>query len=351
MQESVNDIIKSYGNDNSFQHVLIRREGGLISGDNRLTVPGSNSYHTVYNNVPSYTGWSPDVTLPAAESVTTARLLAQTGPLTAQVNLPLFIYELKDIPMMLRHAGNLLHKIRRPSGLKVDKEIAAATLAYQFGWKPLIEDLGKLLDFANRVRRTQENIRKAGQPSGLRRRIPLDETSSAKTVTRSLMTSPVTVTRPCLDVLHRRRWASVRWAAKSGQNVGRDPSWTESVRIALGFQTGYIPITVWKAIPWTWMIDWFTDISNVLIANHNLLHYTCKSCCVMTETRGSVSCEGYTGKYGLGTISCTGVKNTELRQLRVASSIGVQLPTLRLPFLDNFKLSVLGSLAILRLRK
>jgi hypothetical protein len=101
------------------------------------------------------------------------RVLATTGPLTPRVNLPLALFELKDVPQMLRHAGNLLHGLRSPSRLNKVKEAAAANLAYKFGWAPIIDDLGKLFDFSAAVRRKQRELKQANSSNGLRRRINL----------------------------------------------------------------------------------------------------------------------------------------------------------------------------------
>lgn len=131
--------------------------------------------------------------------------------------------------------------------------------------------------------------------------------------------------------------------------IGKEPSHNEAFRSALGLNLGMIPITIWKALPWSWMIDWFADISNVMQANYNMIFYSpsainfMENRVVITETSGGSNASGNTS----ATVSAGSLKIE--RKLRSQLSTSAAKVTLRLPFLDNFKLSILGSLTILGL--
>lgn len=294
---------------------------------------------------------SPVLPLSKVDASMWNRLYASTGPLTPKVNLPLFIFELKDIPMMLKHAGDLLHKIKTPSRLSLDKEAAAATLAYQFGWAPLIQDLRKLINFSELVHKRQRELKLANSSKGLKRNMTFfDDTTSA---TKSqLLTSFFGVgTADVVTTTQHKVWATCRWKPRPGQQFGREPSYTEAFASTLGFSGGQIPITVWKALPWTWMIDWFADISNILQASYNMIYYTPTQACIM-EYRSvreswpetSLNSLNYSGRV------TAGGRFYESKNRYVQLIPSVQ-PVLRVPFLDTFKLSILGSLAILRIHR
>lgn len=279
------------------------------------------------------------------------RLYASTGPLTPKVNLPLFIFELKDIPMMLKHAGDLLHKIKTPSRLSLDKEAAAATLAYQFGWAPLIQDLSKLINFSELVHKRQLELRSANSSKGLKRNMTLFEDSASKTEYQLLTSFFGTAYADVVTTTQHKVWATCRWKLRSGQQFGREPSYKEAFKSALGFSAGQIPITVWKALPWSWLIDWFADISNVMQATYNMIYYTPTQACIMEyrsvrETWPETSLNSPTMQ---GRVTA-GERFYESKNRSVQLKPSVK-PVLRVPFLDTFKLSILGSLAILRIHR
>lgn len=279
------------------------------------------------------------------------RLYASTGPLTPKVNLPLFIFELKDIPMMLKHAGDLLHKIKTPSRLSLDKEAAAATLAYQFGWAPLIQDLRKLINFSELVHKRQLELKSANSSKGLKRNMTFFDDTTSKTESQLLTSFFGVVTADVVVTTQHKVWATCRWKLRSGQQFGREPSYKEAFKSALGFSAGQIPITVWKALPWSWMIDWFTDTSNILQASYNMIYYTPTQACIMEyrsvrETWPEASLNSSTMS---GRVTAGGrFYESKNRSVQLIPSVK---PVLRVPFLDTFKLSILGSLAILRFHR
>lgn len=279
------------------------------------------------------------------------RLYASTGPLTPKVNLPLFIFELKDIPMMLKHAGDLLHKIRSPSRLSLDKEAAAATLAYQFGWAPLIQDLSKLINFSELVHKRQLELRSANSSKGLKRNMTLFEDATSRTESQLLTSFFGVASANVVTATQHKVWATCRWKLRAGQQFGREPSHMEAFKSALGFSAGQIPITVWKALPWTWLVDWFADISNIMQATYNMIYYTPTQACIMEyrSVRETWPETSLNSPLRQGRVTA-GERFYESKNRYVQLIPSVQ-PVLRVPFLDTFKLSILGSLAILRIHR
>lgn len=279
------------------------------------------------------------------------------GPLTPKVNLPLAIIEMKDIPKMLRHAGDLLHNIRRPSNLSPDKEAAAATLAYQFGWKPLIEDILKMINFADAVKKKQNILERAHSTKGVRLRTHFGEDQTTSGGSYPVWSQgSLHIRQNYKDFKSSKSWATVRWTVKDKSQIGRIPSYQDGFRNALGLNRGMIPITVWKALPWTWAIDWFADISNHLQKSYNLVYYNPSKVCIMSHTKTTRVWEPYIsdkyphphdGSKPGEVLESVSFRERKSRTIHNPSSASLRLA---LPFLDGFKLSILGSLSILAIR-
>lgn len=246
--------------------------------------------------------------------------------------------------MMLKHAGDLLHKIVSPSGLNPAKEAAAATLAYQFGWAPLIEDIMKLLDFSDHVKRRQEILEKAHTEKGLRRRVDLGSESWSATGSTSIWsTYGVFLSQSYTSDRGFKVWGVVTWKVRDPAAIGKKPTFMDAFNTALGFNKGMIPISVWKALPWSWMIDWFAGISDLLQARYNMIYYKPSRVSIMRTSFNNRTYKEFTQ----GSILVSQGRIEVTFKDRYANNSPSAAPNLKLPFLDNFKLSILGSLAIL----
>lgn len=99
------------------------------------------------------------------------------------------------------------------------------------------------------------------------------------------------------------------------------------------------------------MIDWFTDISSVLQANYNMLYYEPSQVNRMDHVTSITRHPAWPTKeegWNESPIISKGEGELDDKWRQILSP-SLLSPTLRVPFLDTFKLSVLGSLAILKL--
>lgn len=333
------DVIGDYGNNHSFdstQFTVI--EGGLYTEVVSSTLE--------FSNVPCAIPFRGTIGFNPSDYL--AKLIARSGPLTPKLYTPVSIFELKDIPAMLRHAGDLLHKIYRPSGLNPVKEAAAANLAYQFGWAPLMGDIGKMLDFADVVRKRQRILAGAHSTRGIRRKVILDSIQLATHGKVTVYSSFGRLLEPSsMRKLERKVWGTVRWKVKDQSQIGRMPTFNEAFRTAYGFNRGHIPIEIWKALPWSWAIDWFANISEVLEANYNMIYYKPFGACFMVQDTFTTSTSPiYKGPL----VIYTPGNFTKINRRRFPYNLGSSVNlSIKLPFLDNFKLSIISSLAITRL--
>jgi len=173
------------------------------------------------------------------------------------------IYELKDLPGMLRQRmvqGNL-------------KNMSNYWLALQFGWKPLLADIRNMVQTQmNGQKRLQQLLRDNGRP--VRRHLNvLDVTSNAaESVVQSYSTvQPVFVTQyydmaPVYRERHydrERVWASARfryWLPPGPQDVEWKANMMHRI-FGLQFPS---PSVIYNAIPWSWLVDWFSNVGDVL---------------------------------------------------------------------------------------
>lgn len=284
-----------------------------------------------------------------ASSISTARIIAQSGPLTPRVYLPVDLFELRDLPGMLKHAGDVLHKLTTaPLKLASGREIASSTLAYLFGWQPLIEDIGRLLNFGISVDRRQRELKRLNAGRGIRRKLKMGKYPSGGTAVYPLYTGyGLNISPRYRWNLEHEAWATIHWKLKDPDQLGRIPSWLDTWRTVYGLQAGQIPVNVWKALPWTWMIDWFADISNLLNAYGNMVSYTPSRINLMVHTIGDFEWESYESSPVRIFGGASAHYEWKYREVRSLGSLATTL--LRVPLLDTFRLSVLGSLAVLKL--
>jgi hypothetical protein len=289
--------------------------------------------------------------LSAMNSVSTARLLAQTGPNTAKVNTITNVLEIADVLRMLKHAGDLLHKlVTNPGKLASAKVIASTTLAYQFGWGPLIQDLGRVMDFADLVAQRQRELDTLYSGKGLRKRVSLGGTSNRGKGSQVIASIGGISINPDWNWSEGHiLWGTCRWKLRDPSQIGKKPSWRDAWKSVYGLNAGQIPVQIWKALPWSWAIDWFTDISNHLNALQNMVLFRPSDPCVMCSSHGLVEWVNYTQGAQRSFGGARVGYSYKRRQARLLGSLAAI--NIRVPHLDAYKLSVLGSLTVLGLVK
>lgn len=291
--------------------------------------------------------FDPIDTFPSDSALGTA-LMAATNPGAPSMNLPLFMLELRDIPMMIRHAGDLLHKIKRPVRLMLDahKEAAAATLAFQFGWKPLIKDLLSMLEFGTYVDRRMSSISKLNAGKGDKRRARIHSASNALDVNlTSLVGRAPSIPGTVKCQRHDVASGVIVWKLRSGQPLIPQSRFA-AIKLALGLNLGNIPLTVWNSIPWTWLIDWFTGVSTFLKATANSWQFKAESACIVKKS--IIMSQHPDLPVGAPIPTLVAGVRTKKTYSRIPWTPNASI-NLRIPILDSFKMSILGSLTIVRI--
>lgn len=291
--------------------------------------------------------------IPSVGEVATAAI-ARSNPSKPYISIPNFLYELKDLPEMIRDIGNLKRQLQntRRKGIQqvTAKNAASHQLSYQMGWEPLISDLRKLVDFQAQLDKKLQELEQLYNGGGIQRRIRSPAWRASKT--EQVYTNfPIesTITGSALgDVIRYstvERWATVRWYPTTLPDMRFSSK--QMARLARDLVFGMHAISakqIWDAIPWTWLIGWFSNVDEYIQAHSNTIPLTHSKPCIMTKTETkTVWIRKDAQLWAKGGYGAAGYSTKE----RVISS-GTLSATL--PLLSKRQISILGALAIQRRR-
>lgn len=293
-------------------------------------------------------------------------VLARSNPSKPYISVPNFLYELKDLPKMVRDIGHLkiqLQNLARARKSNVSPSLmtghaAGHYLAAQFGWAPLISDLKQLINFQKQVdRRINDLDRLFNQNGGLHRTVGKPNPAKGKPggfVVTSNEHSSATVESGFAPLglircnIHKvsttTRWGSVRWTATSLPSTRYSNKELQSLATRLVFGANLNPEAIWDAIPWSWLIDWFSNVGSYLGAHTNVIPVQPSQPLVMTHRRTTVSytrIDSASAVFGGNGFTLLEHKTRALATATLSASI---------PFLSGRQLSILGALAIQRSR-
>jgi hypothetical protein len=312
-------------------------------------VNGPSNFGIAVNFIPpGYTGGLPThISIPEvpSEGVSMTALLARSNPSRPEVTPFTLIQDLVEIPKMLQGVGKLI-KARNLRDLS-PKELANHYLSAKFGWIPLSQDLKDVLDLQTHVlKRTDELNRLLNESSGLKRSLKLGNWNAESVQKNVSVSSDIAlqcdVTRS--RYTHIERWGTVRWKpyVVPTHRVTDVELNQMARRICSGMTTQATMEGLWDVIPWTWMINWFTNVRDFATQFSNAVPSYSQDACVMTRTYTteinivSNMSAGYTGGGG--------ARISERKERYVGSA------TLEahLPFISVDRLKVLGALAVQR---
>lgn len=311
--------------------------------------PGGTPSRTYSNWVPSGLRVTPGtpvahLTIPGLPLITDAAVtaLSVTNPSRPAVDIPIGILELKDLPDLVRGFGR-----------GILKRIADGNLRYEFGVKPMISDIRKLIHFTELIDRQQQILEGFGKGPVIRK---------ATIFTGSAQTSPNTISvahssptelqmsvRNVLNTTSVRRWGYVLWTPdvpKFDKILGDKALARRLARdIALGLTVD--ASTAWELMPWSWLVDWFGNMGEWIASKRSMIPVIPGVPSVCTEWRSSNHWVNTNNAAGVphGTFSFTRVSITKRREKASAS-----FPSANLPLLTGRQVGILSSLAVLRSR-
>lgn len=345
--EQCTDVIGDFGNDHTFYHrkrdTVSALKNGTIGNDTIINHPCTAIAHT-----PSLPAWD------ATSYATTA--MARTNPSRPHVQLPVFIFELRDIPKMLKQAGRLYHDaadaVKKAAGSKraqakgAGKYLGGHYLSYQFGWKPFLSDLRKIVAFQSTVERRLQEINRLTSKNGLKRRVQLNQEYASESYPNETISSVAGRVRGTpFSEISRKTWATLRWVPNDNSIPESQIARANLLKLyVFGLHWSQMSLNLWEALPWSWLADWCANVGEYLQARNNTLAMLSGNVNVMRETKQHTQWAVTEKPSGITLTPIVPTVNS-LTKERFLSTGGL---TASLPILTGRQMAILGSLAILR---
>jgi hypothetical protein len=284
-------------------------------------------------------------------------VLARTNPSRMDDSPLELIQDIADLPRQLKDVGKILQMAneikkgrRYLSNLTNLRTAAQQNLAVQFGWLPFIQDVRKLFDFQAATHRRAAELHKLFSNQGLRRRISLGSShAEASGLSQySSATYAGIITYNASKTTSSKTWATVRWTPT--QLPPLYPDTLEQLKLArklvAGFSLEGLASGAWNVLPWTWMIDWFSNVGSFIAAGSNTVPASSGAVCIMTTVETQVTWS----RLDALTKEIEGWDGSVIYVSKSRDVGGLSLEA-TLPFLGAKRLSILGSLAIQRITK
>ena len=280
---------------------------------------------------------------PLSEATLAAKAIANVNPNRPSIDLLVSIAELRELPELLRDAGRILLGSNRKL-----RHAAKANLVAQFGIAPLYSDIKKLLKFTELVSKREYHLHRL-QTKGARFKRSLgDESWSGSSNGYTCFSPRVDVSgfsKINLSVNATRDY----WYTVNAHLTG---SWSErelqtlAWRTALGLDT-ISASSLWELLPWSWLIDWFSNTGDILAAYRTGIPWTWSNLCVMHRTTYYTTGQFSPLKAGL-TVDLQNPNGKATVKVRYTPLLVWTLPEFSVPYLTGSQWSILASLTALR---
>jgi len=380
--KSCTDTVGNWGGDNALEIIAQNTVYPWISGEvSSMTRKRWFDQYPVLNKPGpvASSAYFPDPDSQALQSIAST-VAARTNPSVANVSIPTIIGEGVEVLALVDTAVHWTRLVRKPfkkrrfvkkrakwtladlpylvwaKGAAILRLIAEGHITWSFGVRPMIADLAALLDFHDAVQNRFLMLRRLQQQGAIRRRFLLGVDEIPKFAYGNetyLESSPAIVkVQPYLK-LTRSRWATARWHIDT--NASLPETFSEQVwlarRLTVGITKFEMLKALWELTPWSWLADWFSNVGAFLDANNNTLPVHLDGLCLMQRTTSEMTYKLVRLDWFVTAHNVEAVSQREIRKTRtVVPTLFAQLPTLpSWPALTGHQLSILGSLAALRL--
>lgn len=282
--KTTTDTLGNEGGQNTFSSSEKTCYDSYINGDTKSKGPNGKPYWSYIDYIPAIICDPPSF---AASPITTGfkdvgQAISGSHPGDSELSLPNFLFELKDVPQMLRHAFERGRQLERIARAKSSKDVyrylyspkarAEDWLAYNFGYKPLVNDLMSIANLSDWV------AKRLQRPSQIKRRRHLG-TQTARGQNSTYIGNGL-ATRT--SIVTTEKWVCTRWNVDRRYTEAMKESKLKAYSYALGLDVGLH--TLWDAMPWSWLVDWFTGIGDVVHTYANKNGITFDSGVVMFKT-------------------------------------------------------------------
>lgn len=295
---------------------------------------------------------------PPSDGMSVQTAAARSNPGRVSLNLPVAIAELRDIPHLVKFAGqqwiDWTRAGRTPyathrylENMRHARSGAGIYLGYEFGIRPVLSDLEKIIGFTALVDRRVNELQRLYSNGGLRRRITtFEKTDSDSSVDTINSDFGLTISARKHRQTTQKKWVVIRWLPTAFPHFRNGANIRSFVRSLISGSSGrghQVVYDLWEATPWTWLFDWFNHVGDFMQAHSGAVPCQMGRCSVMYQTETTVTWSRIGGNQQI-----TG-GSAQFHRTRKKRAIGVlsPLPQVSIPFLNGGQLSILGSLALL----
>lgn len=284
-------------------HEVDRRGYGTISG----TKGRWNFHNRPYYSDPGASSLSIWNEIEESADDYVSRLLANTNPFRSEISVPVLVWELVEATSLLR--------FKAASFLQF---AGGGYLNALFGWSTLISDIQTLAGITQDIERRVLEFNSLVKKGGLRRKMKLGGGSKTVSGTNYPVHSAYTalVYANWTRTYTSKVWGSVRWRPKRKDIIPVDKlaQFNLAVRQVFDLEAPD-PATIWEAIPFSWLIDYFTTVGNMLKAIENSDLVEPYDICIMRTREITCSYTPTSIPAGLSATKGVGIRRLKSRTL------------------------------------
>lgn len=288
----------------------------------------STSHYSLGTNVPSLSSWTG----------LKNRALGSINISAPVVDVTLFIFELREFPSMLRDLGRYLKRELTAS------DVPGSFLSYKFGWAPLISDLRSLFDLSKSIHHRLRFLRDLKRGKNSRGGKFFHDESTW--LNRSQSAFGLNIEYYRTDGLHAWWTSSIQVQDPTAIDdliaLYRSDLYSDGYKLLrrlTGTDTVSIT-TIWNALPWSWLIDYFISIGDFLELNSGLLPYDMKSLCLMQHGYSKEVSRVKGNSFGFTYTDSFLLQEKKYRRVYSNPMPGIEFK----PILSNGQIAILGAL-------
>lgn len=278
------DIVGNFGGNNTFN--LLRTFRDMIFLNGTWPIGSSSPTWIATNYRLSVSNGAPDTLTMLGEPSSLqlaswyTMLAAETNPSAAHVSLPTLAGEASGY----RELGNSVRDFGRAT---IAAKAGSAYLTYRWVIKPLVSDVRNMIEFSSAVEkrlRELENIRKNGGSS--KRATLLTETLHEQS-SQIVESHADPIYADVKTTYSRRVWGTTHWVPLYSGYIpdGREDLRRKTENVLAGMSKDGLSAAAWELLPWSWLIDWFSNVGALLAARQNSFGLEQKNTCIMVHDR------------------------------------------------------------------
>jgi hypothetical protein len=271
-------------------------------------------------------------------------ILAGTNPNVPHVSVPTIIGELKDLPSLV--------KIRGDGFLR---KVAQSHLSWRWALRPMLSDLRKLCDFARAFDNRLMELYSLRDGRVMRRRCHLGKSTVRTTNETNHWFHAgygVLLQGPLQHYYTKEVWGTAQWKLAPDSvlpKLGYGPLVNLANRLNYGITSHEALAAAWELTPWSWLVDWFSNVGDVIAATNNSVDLHWQKICVMRKMNSIIDAKvDRSISTSWVTLDSDYVLRCERKERFPCTPI-LPFPYPSLPIIDSGKMSILASLAALRL--